>query len=98
MLSGELGAPVMLSPARPRTPYAHVALKRKRPPRAVQDQSPGSAAGEQLMKGAELLAGMLQAYGVRHVFGVPGDTNICFYSALDALEDGPRHILARDER
>ena len=51
-----------------------------------------------LMNGAELLVRMLHSYEVRHVFGVPGDTNIPFYAALEALEGGPRHILTRDER
>lgn len=50
------------------------------------------------MNGAELLVRMLQAYEVRHVFGVPGDTNVSFYAALESLKDGPRHILTRDER
>jgi acetolactate synthase-1/2/3 large subunit len=53
---------------------------------------------EWLMNGAELLVGMLHAYDVRCVFGVPGDTNVAFYAALEALRDGPRHILTRDER
>ena len=50
------------------------------------------------MNGAELLARMLRAYDVRCVFGVPGDTNIAFYSALETLDGAPRHILTRDER
>jgi acetolactate synthase I/II/III large subunit len=50
------------------------------------------------MNGAELLVRMLHAYEVRHVFGVPGDTNACFYAALESLAEGPRHILTRDER
>ena len=36
------------------------------------------------MNGAELLVRMLHAYGVRHVFGVPGDTNVSFYEALES--------------
>lgn len=50
------------------------------------------------MNGAELLARMLRAYEVRCVFGVPGDTNIPFYAALEALDGAPRHVLTRDER
>jgi len=50
------------------------------------------------MNGAELLARMLRAYDVRCVFGVPGDTNISFYSALESLDGAPRHVLTRDER
>jgi acetolactate synthase-1/2/3 large subunit len=41
---------------------------------------------------------MLRAYEVPCVFGVPGDTNILFYSALEGLEGAPRHVLTRDER
>lgn len=50
------------------------------------------------MNGADLLARMLRAYGVRHIFGVPGDTNISFYAALKELGGDVQHILTRDER
>lgn len=50
------------------------------------------------MNGAELLVRMLRAYGVRHIFGVPGDTNISFYAALKELGGEVQHILTRDER
>jgi acetolactate synthase I/II/III large subunit len=50
------------------------------------------------MNGAELLARMLRAYDVKHVFGVPGDTNISFYRALSALGGAVQHVLTRDER
>ena len=48
--------------------------------------------------GAEAMARMLQAHGVRHVFGLCGDTSLPFYDALYRLDHGIRHILTRDER
>jgi acetolactate synthase-1/2/3 large subunit len=50
------------------------------------------------MNGAELLARMLAAYDVKYVFGVPGDTNVSFYAALEQLGGAVRHVLTRDER
>lgn len=50
------------------------------------------------MNGNELLVHMLQAYDVRYVFGVPGDTNIGFYTALERAQGPLCHLLARDER
>lgn len=50
------------------------------------------------MNGATLLVKMLQAYDVGVIFGVPGDTNVGFYAALDELDGSIRHVLARDER
>lgn len=50
------------------------------------------------MNGATVLARMLEAYGVTHVFGLPGDTNIAFYAALGELGGSVRHVLTRDER
>ncbi|HEX7115522.1 MAG TPA: thiamine pyrophosphate-binding protein [Steroidobacter sp.] len=50
------------------------------------------------MNGAELLARMLAAYEVDYVFGVPGDTNVSFYEALDKLGGAVQHVLTRDER
>jgi acetolactate synthase-1/2/3 large subunit len=50
------------------------------------------------MNGAEILVDMLIGYGVRHVFGVPGDTNVAFYAALRHREHEISHILCRDER
>src|SRR6188768_493356 len=50
------------------------------------------------MNGAEILVDMLTGYGVRHVFGVPGDTNVAFYAALRHREREISHILCRDER
>ncbi|HEX5506778.1 MAG TPA: thiamine pyrophosphate-binding protein [Thermomicrobiales bacterium] len=50
------------------------------------------------MNGAQILVEMLRAYGVRHVFGVPGDTTMPLYDALYAARDEIRHVMARDER
>ena len=41
---------------------------------------------------------MLDAYGVRHMFGLCGDTTLPFYDALHRLDHGITHILTRDER
>ena len=50
------------------------------------------------MTGAEAMVKMLHAYGVRHVFGLCGDTTLPFYDALFRLDHGIDHILTRDER
>jgi acetolactate synthase-1/2/3 large subunit len=50
------------------------------------------------MNGAELLTRMLIGYGVDTIFGVPGDTNVPFYEALQVHEDEITHVMARDER
>ncbi|MCB1490476.1 MAG: thiamine pyrophosphate-binding protein [Rhodobiaceae bacterium] len=50
------------------------------------------------MMGAEALVRMLDGYGVRHMFGLCGDTTLPFYDALYRLEHGITHILTRDER
>ncbi|PWC91335.1 acetolactate synthase [Azospirillum sp. TSH100] len=50
------------------------------------------------MRGADILVEMLIAYGVDVVFGVPGDTNVPFYEALQEREGRIRHVMARDER
>jgi acetolactate synthase-1/2/3 large subunit len=49
-------------------------------------------------RGADILAECLISAGVRHIFGVPGDTGVVFYDALYSRTDRIRHILARDER
>ncbi|MDH7487198.1 MAG: thiamine pyrophosphate-binding protein [Anaerolineae bacterium] len=48
--------------------------------------------------GAQTVVEMLQAYGVRHVFGVPGDTSMPLYEALYHARATIQHIMARDER
>jgi acetolactate synthase-1/2/3 large subunit len=41
---------------------------------------------------------MLSLSGVRHIFGLCGDTSLPFYDALARLDHGMTHILTRDER
>ena len=50
------------------------------------------------MRGADVLVEMLIGYGVEVVFGVPGDTNVPFYEALNDASERIRHVMARDER
>lgn len=50
------------------------------------------------MNGADALVRMLQLNGVKHVFGLCGDTSLPFYDAMARLDHGIEHILARDER
>ena len=50
------------------------------------------------MSGAEAFVTMLKLYGVRHVFGLCGDTSLPVYDALYRLDHGITHILTRDER
>jgi acetolactate synthase-1/2/3 large subunit len=48
--------------------------------------------------GAEALVRMLALHGVKHIFGLCGDTSLPFYDALYRLKHGMTHILTRDER
>ncbi|KXU31511.1 acetolactate synthase [Sphingobium sp. 22B] len=48
--------------------------------------------------GAEAAVQMLQQHGVKHIFGLCGDTSLPFYDALYRLDHGMEHILTRDER
>ena len=48
--------------------------------------------------GAEAMVRMLQDHGVKHIFGLCGDTTLPFYDALARLNHGMTHILTRDER
>lgn len=50
------------------------------------------------MNGAEALVHMLRLNGVKHVFGLCGDTSLPFYDAMARLDHGIDHVLARDER
>ncbi len=50
------------------------------------------------ISGAEAMLHMLQAHGVKHIFGLCGDTTLPFYDALHRLDHGMSHILTRDER
>ncbi|MEM7059285.1 MAG: thiamine pyrophosphate-binding protein [Pseudomonadota bacterium] len=48
--------------------------------------------------GAEAMVRLLEAHGVKHIFGLCGDTSLPFYDALARLDHGMTHILTRDER
>lgn len=50
------------------------------------------------LNGAEAMVRMLQLNGVKHIFGLCGDTSLPFYDALQRLDHGMDHILTRDER
>ena len=50
------------------------------------------------MTGAEAFVRMLQGHGVKHIFGLCGDTTLPLYDALYRLDHGMQHILTRDER
>lgn len=50
------------------------------------------------MRGADVLVDMLIDYGVDTIFGVPGDTNVPLYEALQFRTDKITHVMARDER
>jgi len=50
------------------------------------------------MNGAEAMVRMLQLHGVKHIFGLCGDTSLPFYDALYRLDHGMQHVLTRDER
>ena len=50
------------------------------------------------LTGAEAFVRMLQAHGVRYIFGLCGDTSLPLYDALYRLDHGITHILTRDER
>ncbi len=50
------------------------------------------------LTGAEAMVRLLQAHGVKHIFGLCGDTSLPFYDALYRLDHGMQHILTRDER
>ena len=48
--------------------------------------------------GADAMVRMLQRNGVKHIFGLCGDTSLPFYDAMARLDHGMDHILSRDER
>ena len=50
------------------------------------------------LPGADAAVRMLQLHGVKHVFGLCGDTSLPFYDALCRLDHGMEHVLTRDER
>jgi acetolactate synthase-1/2/3 large subunit len=50
------------------------------------------------MQGARALVEVLRQSGVRHIFGLPGDTGMAFYEALRDVRGEIDHIMTRDER
>jgi len=50
------------------------------------------------LNGAEAMVRMLEAQGVRHIFGLCGDTTLPLYDAMLRLDHGMTHVLTRDER
>lgn len=50
------------------------------------------------LSGAEAFVRMLQVHGVKHVFGLCGDTSLPLYDAFSRLDHGITHVLTRDER
>ena len=48
--------------------------------------------------GAEAMVRILEAHGVRTIFGLCGDTTLPFYDALYRLDHKIEHVLTRDER
>jgi acetolactate synthase-1/2/3 large subunit len=50
------------------------------------------------LNGGEAFVRMLQLHGVKHIFGLCGDTSLPFYDAMYRLDHGIEHILTRDER
>ncbi len=48
--------------------------------------------------GAEALVRLLALHGVKHIFGLCGDTSLPFYDALFRLDHPMEHVLTRDER
>ena len=51
-----------------------------------------------MMTGAKAMVRMLEFHGVRHIFGLCGDTTPPFYDAPHRLDHDIEHILTRDER
>jgi acetolactate synthase I/II/III large subunit len=50
------------------------------------------------LNGADAVVRLLQQHGVRHIFGLCGDTSLPLYDSLARLDHGIEHILTRDER
>jgi acetolactate synthase-1/2/3 large subunit len=64
----------------------------------LQEKSPLDVAASNTLSGAEAMVEMLKGHGVKHIFGLCGDTTLPFYDALYRLDHGMEHILTRDER
>jgi acetolactate synthase-1/2/3 large subunit len=50
------------------------------------------------MQGARALVNVLAGSGVKHVFGLPGDTGMALYDALHSARHVIEHVMTRDER
>src|SRR3954454_23754858 len=50
------------------------------------------------MQGARALVQVLAESGVRHIFGLPGDTGMALYEALGEVRGDIHHVMTRDER
>lgn len=50
------------------------------------------------MQGARALVDVLVDSGIEHIFGLPGDTGMALYEALNERRDRIEHIMTRDER
>lgn len=61
-------------------------------------ESTGNMSRGNMLSGAEAMVRMLQAYDVKHIFGLCGDTTLPFYDALARLDHDIVHYLTRDER
>jgi len=67
-------------------------------PSATERGAKATSDEDKRAHGGALLARLLAAYGVRHVFGVPGGQTLALYDGILDLEPRLRHILVRDER
>src|SRR3954471_14323121 len=50
------------------------------------------------MQGARALVQVLAESGVRHIFGLPGDTGMALYEALGEVRGDIHHVMTRGER
>ena len=50
------------------------------------------------MTGGDAMVRMPQHNGVKHIFGLCGDTTLPFYDSMACLDNGIDHLLTRDER
>ena len=57
-----------------------------------------NASASSSMNGAEAMVRALEAHGVKHIFGLCGDTTLPFYDAMHKLDHDITHVLVRDER
>ena len=54
--------------------------------------------GSESLSASDALVLMLKDYGVKHVFGLCGDTSLPLYDSLARLDHGIVHLVTRDER